>query len=83
MTVDAVVEVPFGCAPHECYGVYEPFFRHHDMYADLLRKDPAKGIADYLERYFYAPKGWTEYLDLIGLDEVLDAARRGRSIYDD
>jgi glutaconate CoA-transferase, subunit A len=83
MTVDAVVEVPFGCAPHECYGVYEPFFRHHDMYADLLRKDPAKGISDYLERYFYAPKSWTEYLDLIGLDEVLDAARRGRSIYDD
>ena len=22
--VDAVVEVPFGSAPHECYGVYEP-----------------------------------------------------------
>jgi glutaconate CoA-transferase subunit A len=83
LAVDAVVEVPFGCAPHECYGVYEPFFRHHDMYADLLRKDPAKGIADYLERYFYAPKSWTEYLSLIGLDEMLDAARRGRSIYDD
>jgi len=83
LAVDAVVEVPFGCAPHECYGVYEPFFRHHDMYAGLLRKDPVKGIADYLDRYFYAPKSWTEYLGLIGLDEVLDAARRGRSIYDD
>ena len=83
LAVEAVVEVPFGCAPHECYGVYEPFFRHHDAYADLLRKDPARGIADYLERYFYAPKSWTEYLDLIGLDDVLDAARRGRRIYDD
>ena len=83
MAVDAVVEVPFGCAPHECYGVYEPFFHHHDMYAEMLRKDAAKGIAEYLERYFYAPKSWTEYLDLIGLDEVLDAARRGRRIYDD
>jgi len=83
LAVDAVVEVPFGCAPHECYGVYEPFFRHHDMYAGLLHKDPVKGIADYLDRYFYAPKSWIEYLSLIGLDEVLDAARRGRSIYDD
>ena len=83
LAVDAVVEVPFGCAPHECYGVYEPFFRHHDMYAGLLRKDPVKGIADYLDRYFYAPKSWIEYLSLIGLEEVLDAARRGRSIYDD
>jgi len=83
LAVEAVVEVPFGCAPHECYGLYEPFFKHHDMYAGLIRKDPAKGIAEYLARYFYGPKSWTEYLDLIGMEELLDAARRGRSIYDD
>jgi len=83
LAVEAVVEVPFGCAPHECYGVYEPFFKHHDMYAELIRKDPAKGIAEYLDRYVYGPKSWTEYLDLIGTEELLDAARRGRSIYDD
>ena len=83
LAVEAVVEVPFGCAPHECYGVYEPFFKHHDMYAELMRKDPAKGIAEYLDRYFHGPKSWTEYLDLIGMEELLDAARRGRSIYDD
>jgi glutaconate CoA-transferase, subunit A len=83
LAVEAVVEVPFGCAPHECYGVYEPFFKHHDMYAELIRKDPAKGIAEYLDRYFYGPKSWTEYLNLLGMEEMLDAARRGRSIYDD
>lgn len=81
--VDAVVEVPFGCAPHECYGVYEPFFKHLDMYAGLMRKDPAQGIAGYLERYVYAPKDWTAYLDLLGVEDMLDAARRGRRIYDD
>ncbi|HMK66984.1 MAG TPA: CoA-transferase [Stellaceae bacterium] len=83
MAVDAVVEAPFGCAPHECYGVYEPFFKHLDMYAEMIRKDPAKGIAEYLDRYFHAPKSWTDYLALIGVEEMLDAARRGRSIYDD
>ena len=83
LAVEAVVEVPFGCAPHECYGVYEPFFKHHDMYAELIRKDPAKGMADYLDRYFYGPKTWAEYLNLLGMEELLDAARRGRSIYDD
>ncbi|HZS82983.1 MAG TPA: CoA-transferase [Stellaceae bacterium] len=83
MAVDAVVEVPFGCAPHECYGVYEPFFKHLDMYAELIRKDPAKGIAHYLDRYVYGPKSWTEYLSLIGVEEMLDAARRGRRIHDD
>jgi glutaconate CoA-transferase, subunit A len=82
-TVDAVVEVPFGAAPHECYGLYEPLFRHLDDYAAQLKQDPERGIKNYLDRYFYGPKSWTEYLDLLGLDELLDASRRGKSIYDD
>ena len=28
-TVDAVVEAPFGCAPHECYGLYDVVLRSH------------------------------------------------------
>ena len=83
LAVDAVVEVPFGSAPHECYGLYEPLFKHLDFYAAQLRQDPERGIGEYLDRYFYAPKSWTEYLDLLGLEELLDASRRGRSIYDD
>jgi glutaconate CoA-transferase subunit A len=82
-TVDAVVEVPYGCAPHECYGVYEPFFNHLDYYAKLVAQDPEAGVCDYLQRYYYEPRDWTAYLELIGLREILDAARRGRSIYDD
>lgn len=83
LAVDAVVEVPFGCAPHECYGVYEPFFKHLDWYADLIKKDPEKGIRVYLDRYVYGPKSWAEYLGMLGAEEMIDAARRGRSIYDD
>jgi glutaconate CoA-transferase, subunit A len=81
--VDAVVEVPFGSAPHECYGLYEPLFGHLDAYAAQLRQNPEDGVAAYLERYFYGPRSWTEYLDLLGLEELLDARRRGKSIYDD
>jgi len=81
--VDAVIEVPFGCAPHECYGVYEPLFDHLNHYAAALKPDAEQGIRAYLDRYFYEPKSWTEYLDRIGLAELLDAARRGTSIYDD
>ena len=83
LAVDAVVEVPFGSAPHECYGLYEPLFKHLDAYAAKLRQNPEEGIADYLERYFYSPKSWTEYLDLLGLEDLLDASRRGSSIHDD
>jgi glutaconate CoA-transferase subunit A len=81
--VDAVVEVPFGCAPHECYGLYEPMFGHLDRYAAAMRPDPERGIGEYLDRYFHQPRAWTDYLDRLGLPELLDAARRGASIYDD
>jgi len=83
MAVDAVVEAPFGSAPHESYGLYEPLFAHLDAYAAQLRRDPDEGIRAYLDRYFYGPQSWTEYLDLLGLEELLDARRRGTSIHDD
>jgi glutaconate CoA-transferase subunit A len=81
--VDAVVEVPYGSAPHECYGAYEPMMRHMEAYVAQVNGDPVGGMKDYLDRYVYGPKSWTEFLSLIGMDEVLDATRRGRSIYDD
>ena len=82
-TVEAVVEAPIGCAPHECYGIYEPFFPHLDEYAALTTKEPVKGSQDYLERYYYEPKSWADYLSRLGMDAVLDACRRGRSVHND
>ena len=80
--VDAVVEVPYGCAPHECYGAYEPMMKHMEYYVGLVNKDPVKGMQEYLDRYVYGPSSWTEFLSLIGVEELLDSARAGRSIYD-
>ncbi len=82
-TVDAVVEVPFGSAPHECYGLYEPFFGHLDSYAKATKDDPVAGATQYLDRYYREPKTWTDYLARLGMGDLLDAARRGRSIYND
>lgn len=82
-TVDAVVEVPFGCAPHECYGLYEPFYSHLDLYAGMTSKDPDAGAKAYLDRFYYEPKNWADYLSRIGMAELLDAQRRGSGIYDD
>jgi glutaconate CoA-transferase subunit A len=80
--VDAVVELPFGCAPHECYGVYEPMMRHMEYYVGLVNKDPVAGMQEYLDRFVYGPKSWSEFLGLIGMDDLLAAARAGRSIAD-
>ncbi|MBI4251123.1 MAG: CoA transferase subunit A [Candidatus Tectomicrobia bacterium] len=81
--VEAVVEAPYGCAPHECFGAYEPLFPHMDYYAELTRKNPEAGAKEYLDRFYYGPKSWTEYQNLVGLEPLLDATRRGRSIYAD
>ncbi|MGE0849949.1 MAG: CoA transferase subunit A [Hyphomicrobiaceae bacterium] len=82
-TVEAVVEAPMGCAPHECYGVYEPFFSSLDDYAKRVSKDAVTGCRQYLEEFYHAPKSWSEYLDKLGMDAVLDACRRGRSVHND
>jgi glutaconate CoA-transferase subunit A len=81
--VDAVVEVPYGAAPHECFGVYEPMMRHMEAYVAQVNGDPVNGMRDYLERYVYGPKTWIDFLSLIGMDEVIEASKRGRSIYND
>jgi glutaconate CoA-transferase subunit A len=81
--VEAVVEVPMGSAPHECYGLYEPFFPHLDAYAALSGRDPVEGTRQYLEEHYYAPRSWTDYLEKLGMAEALDACRRGRSVYND
>ena len=82
-TVDAVVEVPYGCAPHECTNVYEPLFDHMDGYTAQVNGDPIAGMQEYLDRYVREPKSWNEYLSLLGLGDLLDASRRGRSMLND
>jgi glutaconate CoA-transferase, subunit A len=81
-TVDAIVEVPFGCAPHECYGIYEPMIEHMEYYVGLVNKDPVGGMQNYLDRFVYWPRSWSKFLDMIGIEGVLAAARLGNSIYD-
>jgi glutaconate CoA-transferase subunit A len=81
--VDAVVEVPFGSMPHECYGVYEPASQHMEDYVAQVNGDPVKGMQDYLDKYVYGPKSWNDFLSMIGVDELMDAVQRGRSIYND
>jgi glutaconate CoA-transferase subunit A len=81
--VDAIAEVPFGSAPHECYGVYEPMIDHLEAYVEQVNGDPVEGMKKYLDDYVYGPKSWNDFLSMIGMNEILAASRRGRSIFDD
>ena len=81
--VEAVVEVPYGSAPHECSGMYEPFYGHMDQYAKLTRERGIDGAMEYLEKSVYAPDSWDDYLDLIGVHDLMKATKAGRRMYSD
>ena len=81
--VDAVVEVPFGSRAARVLRPLRAAVQPHRRLRRAVHHDPEAGMREYLDRYVYGPGSWTEYLDLIGIEELLDAARRGRSIYDD
>jgi len=81
--VDAVVEVPYGCLPHECYGEYEPDFKHMDSYVKLMMGKGPEGVKEYLDKYVFGPETWDDYLEMCGFKNILQASIAGRRIYND
>jgi len=72
--VDALVHVPYGSYPHECYGLYDAEPAHFTEYVAGIQSHGAAGVAQYLDRYVYEPATHADYLDLFG-DTALSAAR--------
>ncbi|HJM43738.1 MAG TPA: CoA transferase subunit A, partial [Nitrospinota bacterium] len=81
--VEAVVEVPYGSVPHECSGLYEPFYGHMDEYAGLTREKGLEGAREYMKKYVYEPEDWNGFVDRVGFSEVIEASKAGRRMYSD
>ena len=81
--VDAVVEVPFGCFPHECYGEYEPLFGHIDKYVKIMMGEGPDGVKEYMDTYVHGPDTWNDYLELMGAKNIVEAVKLGREVYND
>jgi glutaconate CoA-transferase subunit A len=81
--VDAVVEVPYGCLPHECYGQYEPDFNHMDQYVKIMMEKGPEGVKEYLDQYVYGPESWNACLEMLGFKHILQATVDGRGVYND
>jgi len=79
--VDAVVEVPYGCVPHECYAAYEPDFNHMDMYVKLMMERSIEGVQEYLDKYVYAPQTFDDYLSLFKVKDIVRATLNARKGY--
>jgi glutaconate CoA-transferase subunit A len=79
--VDALVHVPFGSFPHECYGLYEADFDHFGTYtAAIDTRGPETAVGDYLTRYVYGPPTWDDYLELFGGERLAQQQKRAREL---
>jgi glutaconate CoA-transferase, subunit A len=78
--VDALAHVPYGSYPHECYGAYDSEPEHFTSYVDGIVARGTAAVADYLERYVYAPPAHADYLALFGVVRRVDAAARARML---
>jgi len=78
--VDALVHVPFGAFPHECYGLYEADFDHFGEYTAAIDARGPTAVADYLERYAYRPPTFADYLGLFGGERLARQTRRAREL---
>ncbi len=76
--VDALVHVPFGSFPHECYGLYEADFEHFGEYTAAIDARGSAAVADYIERYVHEPASWTDYLDRFGGGRLARQQRAAR-----
>ena len=79
--VDAVVEVPYGAFPYDCFGCYEPVHAHFREYYRGFEtvKDPEENVRSYIEKYFLKPKTFGEYLELFGAQTIIQYSRPGKS----
>jgi glutaconate CoA-transferase subunit A len=78
--VDAVVEVPYGSFPHECYGRYEAWFEHFDEYSSLTADGSDQGVERYLDEFVDGPGSFRGFLDLAGSERLAEQERRAREL---
>jgi len=71
--VDAIVEVPYGAFPYDCYGCYEPVHEHFRQYYGGFEsaKSPEENTRNYIEKYFLEPKSFADYLELFGVNTII------------
>ncbi len=76
--VDAVVEVPFGSYPHECYGRYDADFDHFGAYVAMTKED--NGLDAYLERYVFGVEDHAGFLATFAPGTLEGAVSRAEEI---
>jgi glutaconate CoA-transferase subunit A len=73
--VDAVVELPYGAYPSECWNLYEADFDHFNKFAQQTNEKELDGAKQYVAEFIYGTETFQDFLDKIG-DSRLQKLRK-------
>ncbi len=68
--VDAIVEVPHGGHPTNCFNYYDYDAQHLNMYAKMAEND--KTFKEYLDEWVYGVANHKEYIDKVGAERLAE-----------
>jgi len=78
--VDAIVKVPNGSYPSECWGLYEADFDHFAKFADRISNKGVEGSKEYTDEFIYGTKSFQNFLAKIGRNELSKLRRNMRNV---
>jgi glutaconate CoA-transferase subunit A len=70
--VDAVVEVPYGAYPSECWNRYDADFSHFSAFSQATNEKGTDGANEYLSKYVYGSESFQNFLNMIGPGRLLE-----------
>ncbi len=78
--VDAIVKVPFGAYPSECWNLYEADFDHFAQFTERTNKNGIDGASDYLKEFVYGTESSQEFLKKIGSTKLKKLKRNMQNV---
>jgi glutaconate CoA-transferase subunit A len=78
--VDAVVKVPNGSYPSECWGQYEADFDHFARFAERTNEKGMEGAKDYVDEFIYGTESFQKFLIKAGTNRLKKLRRNMRDV---
>lgn len=78
--VDAVVEIPYGAYPHECYGRYEADMEHFGAYMDSVREGGVDSVSDYVQSNITCYPDFAGFLAEVGEERLRERELLAREL---
>jgi glutaconate CoA-transferase subunit A len=78
--VDAVIELPYGAYPSECWDMYEADFDHFKQFAERTNEKAIDGAKEYVTEFVYATKSFQDFLGIIGTGRLRKLRKNMRDV---